>query len=453
LPYEREPVAEETVQKLLDAQREQHVVLRELEEMRPAQPGDMVTVVMASDLDEDEDDEDDLDEDEDGDVLEGAFADEVVLEDDAATEDDEDDAGDEDDEVPAGAFADEVALEDDTEFEAGADEDDEDDLDDVDDEDDEDEETIALVEGRVRPEIYQALIGAQPGETRTVTIHYGEDEEDEELRGRDVTYTITVKNVQERLLPEWEELPTLAEFEGDIDAMRANARERLERAAEERARRALLDTFIERAMADTSIDLPDAMIEERADELFHGQAAQFARYGLTEEQYLTAISKSHDEAVAELREPAEQDVRRQLILREFIRREGLQLNDQDIANEIEHFLEDYDASRREEMRPLVENPNMRTMLASSALDRKLRDRLVEIASGGRETGAVPARPYGRSRVYASGARIERAARDLSIAGSDGSGEPVPAIETTGAVGALEETGTGEVDMVKEESVS
>ena len=41
--YELEPVADDTVAKLLDAQREQHVVLQELEEMRPAQEGDMVT--------------------------------------------------------------------------------------------------------------------------------------------------------------------------------------------------------------------------------------------------------------------------------------------------------------------------------------------------------------------------------------------------------------------------
>ena len=342
IPYEVEPVSDETVAKLLDAQREQHVVLQELEEPRPAQEGDMITVTLSSDIDDEDDDEDDDDLDE---------------------EDDEDlDA--------------ELELDN---------EDGEDDLDDEDDEDDEGEddkeEKIALVQDRVRPEIYEALIGVQPGDTRTITIHYDEDEESEQLRGRDVTYTLTVKNVQERLLPDWEELPTLTDFEGDIEALRANARSRLEHAAEERARKKVIDAILERAVAETQIEIPDAMIEERAAEMFHEQVAQFAQYGITEEQFLSISGKSHEEAVGEFSERAEQDVRRSLIVREIIRREDLKLEEQDLQQEMARFLADFGPEREAEVRSMLENPRIGTMIASAALDRKLRDRLVAIARG------------------------------------------------------------------------
>ena len=112
--------------------------------------------------------------------------------------------------------------------------------------------------------------------------------------------------------------------------MRRNARERLEHASEERARKSLVDSVIERTLAETQMDAPDAMIDERAGELFHEQVAQFSRYGITEDQFLTASGKSHEEAVAEFREPAEQDVRRTLVVREIIRRESLTVNDQDV---------------------------------------------------------------------------------------------------------------------------
>ena len=326
IPYEVEPVPDETVAKLLDAQREQHVVLQELEEPRPAQEGDMVTITLSSDLDEDDED---LDA-------------ELELDD----EDDEDDLDDEDDEG-----------------------------------EDDKEEKIALVQDRVRPEIYEALIGAQPGDTRTITIHYDEDEESEQLRGRDVTYTLTIKNVQERLLPDWEELPTLTDFEGDIEALRANARSRLEHAAEERARKKVIDAILERAVAETQIEIPDAMIEERAGEMFHEQVAQFAQYGITEEQFLSLSGKSHEEAVGEFHERAEQDVRRSLIVREIIRREDLKLGEQDLQQEMARFLADFGPEREAEVRSMLENPRMGTMIASAALDRKLRDRLVAIARG------------------------------------------------------------------------
>ncbi|CAA9384297.1 MAG: Cell division trigger factor, partial [uncultured Chloroflexia bacterium] len=291
LPYEPEPISEETVQRLLDSQREQHAVIRELDEPRPAQPGDMLTVTMTSDLDDegDEDDEDELELDDEDDA---EFVDEVE----DATEDDEgDEDGDTDTDVPEAAFADEVEDddledvddEDDEDVELALDED-EDDEDDEDEDEEDDEEgddeshQLALDESRVRPEIYQALLGAQPGDTREVTIVHGDDDEDENLRGRTVTYTIDVKNVQERLLPEWDELPTLSSFEGDVEAMRVANRQRLERASADRARGNLVNAFIERAMAETSLEVPDAMVEERATELFHQQVSQFSRYGITE---------------------------------------------------------------------------------------------------------------------------------------------------------------------------
>lgn len=381
LPYEQEPVSDETVQKLLDAQREQHVVLRELDEPRPAQDGDMLTVTMISDLDDEADeDADDADEDDVDEVPEGAFADEVAIEDDVELDVDED----EDD------FDDEAGDEDDFDAEDGDAGDDEGDYEPDADEGEPEEQQLVLVEDRVRPEIYRALIGAAPGETRTFSVHYEDDDEEEQLRGRDVTYTIDVKNVQERLLPDWDELPTLTNFEGDFEALRANARQRLEHAAEERARQGLLDVYVERLMADTSIDIPEAMIEERAGELFHQQVAQFTRYGLTEEQYLSAIRKSHEEAVADFRAPAENDVKRSLILRELIRRENLEITNEDIQAERARFLQDYEEGRREEMRPVLQTKEMTQLIASSALDRKLRDRLIAISNGaaGQSTGGT-----------------------------------------------------------------
>ncbi len=399
IAYEQEPITEEAVQRLLDAQREQHAVVRELDEARPAQAGDMLTVTMISDLDDEEDEDEDEDDDiEDDGVIEGEFANE---DEDSGDDDEESDDDLEDDEDATA----ELALEDTDQDELEADdlEDDDEDataeldlLDEDDGDEDEDEEgddeshQLALDPDRVRPEIYQALLGAEAGDTREVTIEYGDDEEEENLRGRTVTYTIGVKNVQERLLPEWDELPTLTSFEGDIEAMRVSSRERLERASQDRARSNLVNAFIERALQETSLEIPDAMIEERATELFHQQISQFSRYGITEDQYLTSMGKTHEEAVSEFTEEAEKDLQRNLVLREIIRNESIQLGEDDLNQELERFLQDYEAARRPEMRTILEQDSMRNMLASAALDRKLRDRLVSIVTERQEPAASEA---------------------------------------------------------------
>lgn len=359
LPYEPEAISDESVQKLLDAQREQHVVLKELDDPRPAQPGDMLTVTVSSDLDEDEDEDDDeLDDDELGDEL-------AEVEDEDEDDEDDEDESDELDELD--------------ELESDAQPDDE--LDETEADGEGTERQLPLVDGRVDPEFYEALVGASVGDTVTVVKTYGEDEEDEQLRGKTVTYTINVRNVQERELPDWDELPTLAEFEGDFGALRDSARNRLERASSDKARRELLDSFLGRLETQTPFDLPEAMIEERAHELFHQQVAEYQRYGISEENYLKAVSKTHEEAVADYAEQAERDVRRSMVLRELVRRENLQVSDTDISAEGERFTEDFPPERREEVRTMLGQANMQQMLASAVLDRKLNDRIVSIATG------------------------------------------------------------------------
>lgn len=261
----------------------------------------------------------------------------------------------------------------------------------------------------MRPEFYDALIGAQPGETRTVTVQYAEDEAEESLRGQNVTYTFVVKNVQERLLPDWDELPTLTEFEGDFEALRTSARERLERASEDKARRAVIDEFLKQVGDATPIEIPEAMVADRAGEMFHQQVAEFQRYGISEEQFLKLSNKTHEEAVAEFMPSAEQDVHRSLIVREIIRREGLTLSPDDLATEQERFLDDFGPERRDEVLQMLQQPNMQQMVASAALDRKLRDRIVAIA-----TGEAIERP-----VDAASAAREEQAMDATDAAAEG----------------------------------
>jgi trigger factor len=133
------------------------------------------------------------------------------------------------------------------------------------------------------------------------------------------------------------------------------------------------------------------MIDDRATELFHAQVEQITRqFGIGEEQYLQAIGKTHEEAAAEFREQAERDVRRQVILRALVERENIQLSDAEVAEERDRLLEDFDAARRDDMAKLLDTPQMQQSLRSSALDRKLNDRLVALATGQAATTDDPA---------------------------------------------------------------
>jgi trigger factor len=384
LPLEQTEVSESDLDGEMDRQRDKHVVLKELDEPRPAQEGDQLKVNLETILD-DEDEDEDEDEGEDEDEDEGADEDED--EDDGEDEgDDEGDDDDDDDDDEDDDDTDEDYEDEDYEDE------DEDDGDDDDDDEGGQEQTLDLVSGRLVNELYSALVGLNVGDRTTTTAVMPDDHQNEAVRGKTVTFKVKVNSIQERILPEWDELPALENFEGGLDELRAKVRTDLEQTVRSNAERKLVDAFIEQLVEATEFDIPDVMVRELADEMLHEQGHQFERYGISLDQMLQYRGQTHDQAVDALMPDAERQTKTTLALREIVDREGISVSGEEIEAEVQRLSLDYDeASRANVIQAL--RTQMINNVASMVIDRKLRARIVEIATGvapALETSAEPA---------------------------------------------------------------
>ncbi len=312
IPLEVPAVADDEVEQALKEQRERHVVLREPEEPRPAQPGDLLTVKLETTVD--------------GEALEQRG---------------------EGEETP--------------------------------------DSELVLEAERLVPGLFEGLQGIQADETREIPVHMPDDHANEQVRGKDVVFKVQVKRIQDRLLPEWDELPVLEEFEGTLDELRAKTRTDLEERARKDAERATIDSYVKQLVEQTEYDIPDAMIEHEADHLLEEQGQSFQRYGITLDQMLQYRGKSREEARDELLPQAEDRLKNTLALGEVVRREGLTVNDGEVDQEIEKILGTYDEAERERARQVISSPQLRSTVANSVLNQKLQDRLLQLA-----TGAAPA---------------------------------------------------------------
>jgi trigger factor len=248
------------------------------------------------------------------------------------------------------------------------------------------ESTIVLEPGRLIPGLYEGLLGISPDEEREIVAHMPEDHANESVRDKDVTFKVKLLRLQERLLPEWDELPVLEEFEGTLDELRAKTREELAENIRLSAERETIDSYIKQIVEQTDYDIPDAMIEQEADQLLHQRGHEFERYGINLEQMLQYRGQTHDEAVEELKPQAEEQLKSTLALREIVRAEGLDADEAEIDAEITRLLESYEEDQRERAQVLL-STQMRPTVAGSVIDKKLRDRLFAIA-----TGAAPELP-------------------------------------------------------------
>jgi trigger factor len=189
--------------------------------------------------------------------------------------------------------------------------------------------------GTVVPKLDEELTGKRKGDILKFNATLPE-EAGEELAGREVTFSVLVKEAKAKVLPKLDDdfAQEASEFD-TLDELRADLRERLEQAAETQ-RRSELETRVLQAYLDqVEVPLPETLVH---DEL-HYRANRFAqqlRYmGASLEQYLEALGQTQEQVEADLRAQAERAVKAQLVLEAIARTESFEAGEEEIEAELQ----------------------------------------------------------------------------------------------------------------------
>jgi len=243
-------------------------------------------------------------------------------------------------------------------------------------------ETGRLVEG-----LMEGIIGMAIGENRQISAFLPDDYATEDMRGAPVVFDVTLRRIQERILPDWEELPTLENFEGSLADFKIKTSDELAKNANTNSENRLINAFVDGLVAGAIYDYPDVAVEQEADRVLSTQEAEYTRYGTTAEAVYKQMGQDRKELVKRLLPEGEERLKRNLAMREFVLAEGLTVSDEEIDAEIGAMLGDYNGEQRDAMLGLLRG-QMVTSIANSVLDKKMRARIIEIATQG--AGAVAA---------------------------------------------------------------
>src|SRR5439155_16214635 len=116
------------------------------------------------------------------------------------------------------------------------------------------------------PGFDEQLLGLQVGTTKPFTIHYPADYPIGEMANTDVSYTVTVKGVKRRVLPDLDDefAKDLGEFD-TLDALTTRVREDLEHEATHAAEREDRAELMKQLAARLPFEVPPSMIEREVD--------------------------------------------------------------------------------------------------------------------------------------------------------------------------------------------
>lgn len=208
------------------------------------------------------------------------------------------------------------------------------------------DQMVELGSGRLVPGFEEQLEGAAAGEERTVTITFpdasdsgGEraarDRGAADLAGREAQFAVTVKEIKAKDLPELDDelaaeagFDTLAELEDDI-------RTRLAEAQDSEIDAEFREAALDSAVAQATVEVPAALVEARARELWDQMAHTLSHQGIPRETYLQITGKTEEELVEEGKEPAERDLRREAVLAAVVEAEGIDPSEDEMLESLE----------------------------------------------------------------------------------------------------------------------
>ncbi len=194
------------------------------------------------------------------------------------------------------------------------------------------DQVFEIGRGNLIPGFEEALVGVQQGEETSFDVTFPEGYHAKHLAGTQATFTVQVKEIKEKIVPELSDdfAAEVSEFETLVELC-ADARKRLEAAAEVNVEREFRSAVIERAVENATFSVPSTMIDREAHRLYHQLEHSVAEQGMSMDSYLGLIQKSPQAMEAELRPQAEFVIRRQLVLQAIVEAEGLEVTDDDIA--------------------------------------------------------------------------------------------------------------------------
>ena len=196
------------------------------------------------------------------------------------------------------------------------------------------DQMVELGSGRLVPGFEEQLEGAGAGEERTVKVTFPEDYQAAELAGRQAEFAVTVKEVKAKDLPELDdEFAEEAGFD-TLDELRDDIRSRISEAEASRVEAEFREAALDAAVANATIDVPDALVEARSRELWEQMIHSLSHQGISKEAYLRISGREEDEIVEQGKEDAAQALRREAVLAAIIEAESIEPSEDEVLEAV-----------------------------------------------------------------------------------------------------------------------
>ncbi len=201
---------------------------------------------------------------------------------------------------------------------------------------------LTIGSGSFIPGFEEQLVGVEAEKEVEVNVTFPEEYHAEELKGKEAVFKCTVHEIKAKELPEIDdefaaevsEFDTLEEYKADV-----KAKIKEQKTSEGKAKQE--DQVVEQAIANATMEIPEAMIETQARQMLDDFARRLQSQGLSMEQYFQFTGMSADKMMEEMKPQAVKRIETRLVLEAIAKAENIEISDEKLDEELAKMAEAY----------------------------------------------------------------------------------------------------------------
>lgn len=207
---------------------------------------------------------------------------------------------------------------------------------------------LELEDGRFIEGFIDGIVGMKPGETKDVNVTFPEQYAQEDLAGKPVVFTITLKELKEKELPELDDdfAQEVSEFE-TMQELRESLEKQYKEESESKTASNKEKAILDKLVKHIEVDLPKTLIDREVNYMLSQTAVRLSQQGIDVKQLF------NEEMLPRLREQSRPEatnrLQRTLALGEVAKQQEIKVEDDEIKAKAEEMLQEVPAGQRKDI--------------------------------------------------------------------------------------------------------
>ena len=195
--------------------------------------------------------------------------------------------------------------------------------------------------GELLPDFEENLVGMGAGERKQFGVAFPADYQEPSLQGQSVLFNVHVKEIKERDLPELDDefAKEASEFE-TLEELREGVKEQISAGLQQQVEGEFRGRVLDAVAAEAEVEVPDVMVDEKADEMIGSFERSIRAQGIEPEQYYQIAGVNLADMKERVKPDASDTVKKELVLDAIVVAEGLEADEHALMHEVGHMAEE-----------------------------------------------------------------------------------------------------------------